>query len=236
MGKNVVAVEAMAYNVNSYAYANQPASFQAEVIQDNQVLCATGDARHPFLAVELRYKRQRVERYSFQRGFVEAYQLSPDSYRWRDDPGFGGPFSRIEILATRPLLSRRVPFPSFDVVAAARVVVKGTVEIHKPVEKPWRNESVKPSSHYLGYAFEELDGSVIPFSPPDRPLSCVEITLSKGTFWRIFLFRKNLISYLKACFPCAIQLTITTGFSSPIGRCGLSFNWVNTRRGEATLS
>jgi alpha-L-rhamnosidase len=40
-GENILAVEAIAYNVNGYGITNQPGFVQAEITQGDNVLCAT---------------------------------------------------------------------------------------------------------------------------------------------------------------------------------------------------
>ena len=85
-GTNVVAIEAAGYNVNSYYIIDQPAFLQAEIVNGDAVIAATGTGS-PFEAAILEQRIQKVERFSYQRPFIEAYRLAPASYAWRTDPG-----------------------------------------------------------------------------------------------------------------------------------------------------
>ena len=78
-GQNVVAFEVAGYNVNSYYLLDQPSFLQAEITAGDKVLAATGSARNPFEAAILCERVQKVQRFSFQRPFSEAYRLAPQS-------------------------------------------------------------------------------------------------------------------------------------------------------------
>ena len=91
-GQNVLAVEVAGYNVNSYDTLDQPSFLQAEVVTDHdEVLAATGAEAADFVATIPGARVQKVQRYSFQRPFIEVYRLSPNADAWRDstdsDPG-----------------------------------------------------------------------------------------------------------------------------------------------------
>lgn len=82
-GTNYVAIEVVGYNVNSYYLLDQPAFVQAEIVVDGKVICATGENTDDFQAIMLTEKVQKVQRYSFQRPFIECYRLQQHSYDWR---------------------------------------------------------------------------------------------------------------------------------------------------------
>ena len=71
--RNTLVVEVVAFNVNSYDTLDQPGFLTAEVIQNDKVTAATGDAS--FAVFDLHERIQRIQRYSFQRAFGEAYRL-----------------------------------------------------------------------------------------------------------------------------------------------------------------
>ncbi len=75
--QNVLAIEVAGYNVNSYDTLDQPAFLQAEVVAGgNRVLASTAGAGLLFRARVVPDRVQKVQRYSFQRPFIEVYQLS----------------------------------------------------------------------------------------------------------------------------------------------------------------
>ena len=82
-GSNVVAIEVAGYNSNSYYVLDQPSFLQAELIQGVQVLASTLGEGEPFQAGAIDYRVQKVQRYSFQRPFIEVYQIGRASWRER---------------------------------------------------------------------------------------------------------------------------------------------------------
>ncbi len=176
-GENILAIEAIVYNVNGYGITNQPGFVQAEVLQGNKVLCATGSKENPFIGFDLNYKFKKVERYSFQRGFTEAYRLSPQSMDWKTKKENTPTPYEIEIVENKNLISRGVPMPTFEIVFPKSIIIDGKVDLQKPVEKPWINLNVKPRETFLGYPFEELE-----YSPP-RDFQ--KMTIEKGKLQEI---------------------------------------------------
>ena len=81
-GKNLVAIEVAGYNVNSYYLLDQPSFLQAEITSGDHVLAATAGGGTALAATVLDYRVQKVQRYSFQRPFIEAYCLAPGWDRW----------------------------------------------------------------------------------------------------------------------------------------------------------
>ena len=122
-GTNVIAIEVAGYNSNSYYVLDQPSFLQAELLQGSTVLASTLGEGQPFEAGVLDYRVQKVQRYSFQRPFIEVYRLSPDSHRWITEAD--APMASPVELAAQPqknLLPRRVLFPELteDPADAAR--------------------------------------------------------------------------------------------------------------------
>ncbi|MHC4743542.1 MAG: hypothetical protein ACYS8Z_16635, partial [Planctomycetota bacterium] len=70
---NVLAIEAAGYNVNSFYLLDQPSFVQAEVVSDGKVLASTAGDGAKFEAAILKQRLQKVQRYSFQRPFIEYY-------------------------------------------------------------------------------------------------------------------------------------------------------------------
>lgn len=60
--RNTLVVEVVAFNVNSYDTLDQPGFLTAEVIQNDKVTAATGDAS--FAVFDLHERIQRIQRYS----------------------------------------------------------------------------------------------------------------------------------------------------------------------------
>jgi alpha-L-rhamnosidase len=155
--RNVVATEVAGYNANSYYLLDQPSFLQAEVLAGGTVLAATG-TDPGFQAAILTERVQKVQRYSFQRPFIEVYRFTPESNRWRKDPE--SDFSSVPCATQpeKPALPRRVPAPAFDILPALTLVSSGKALAGQPVERPWKDRSLTDIGPKLGgYPESELD-------------------------------------------------------------------------------
>jgi alpha-L-rhamnosidase len=168
---NCVAIEVAGYNVNSYAWLDQPSFLQAEVVADGKVLASTGDTQarvggvwvgSVFTAHVLGERVQKVQRYSFQRPFTEVYRLRPGYDGWRvqqQQATDGG-----EELVVQPvvkLLERGAPYPRFDCRPAVWDVSGGRLEPGQKVEHLWKDRSLTGIGPKLG-GYLEADLEVIP--------------------------------------------------------------------------
>lgn len=171
-GENILAIEAIVYNVNGYGITNQPGFIQAEVTQGDNVLCATGSSSNPFVGFDLNYKHKKVERYSFQRGFTEAYKLTSHSLDWIVKKENTLTPYEVEILENKTLITRGVPMPTFEKVLPTKVIMDGKIDLQKPIENPWVNKNVAPRATFLAYPFDQLE-----YSPPK---DFQQMTIEKG--------------------------------------------------------
>ena len=110
-GTNAVAVEALNYNVPNFYIPKDAGFLQAEVRVDGACALATGTPDG--FAARILPKVQRCSRFSYQRGFAEAYALVPDFADWRTN----APAEAVALARTaaRPLLPRLAPPPRLDV-------------------------------------------------------------------------------------------------------------------------
>ena len=75
--ENIVAIEVAGYNVNSYYTIDAPSFLQAEIISCGNVIASTGSEPADFSLHILKERVQKVQRYSFQRPFIEVYRMEP---------------------------------------------------------------------------------------------------------------------------------------------------------------
>lgn len=144
-GTNTLSVEVSAYNCNTYYICDWPAFLQAEVVAGGRVLARTG-VDGSFHAYDLP-RVTKVSRFSFQRGFGEAY---------RSRSAGASPLS----LAARPpvsLLPRRAPYPNFTprppMAAQARTQVRRRASFdYRPVR-----QVDKVGGIFKAYAPDELE-------------------------------------------------------------------------------
>lgn len=221
-GRNVVAVEVAGYNVNSYYTLDQPSFLQAEIVSGGRVLAATGPAgENRFEAKILSERVQKVQRYSFQRPFVEAYRLRPGFDAWRRDPEAAlEPVALAEAPSGR-LLARGIPYPCFRVRQPVRQIREGTLRINRERTEFWADRSLVNIGPALGgYPRQELElavsdelqraetasstESVRPYDP-DAPLPLPEHS------FRIFDLGRNLTGFPALTVECttATRLALT---------------------------
>ncbi len=169
-GKNTVAIEVAGYNACSFYLLDQPSFLQAEIISHRKVLATTAlsekDGKKQFSPFVLRERVQKVQRYSFQRPFIEVYRLKPDYDRWRYDPSVL-PDKDVSLEAVNrdstpkgkeQLLPRRVPYPRFEKQPPVRLVSRGSIKTGLKPEKFWKDRSLSNTGPQLsGYPESELE-------------------------------------------------------------------------------
>lgn len=152
-GQNSVVIKVAGYNANSYYHLDQPSFLQAEIVDgDGNVLAATADQKKSdataFQASYSHARLQKVQRFSFQRPFIEVYDLG----RFLHD-GVG--------LAEQPAvkyLPRRVPQPEFAIIEPKAWGATGKATRREKLENPWRDRSlVNVGPKLKGYKLDELE-------------------------------------------------------------------------------
>ncbi|HPO16653.1 MAG TPA: hypothetical protein PLI09_24665 [Candidatus Hydrogenedentes bacterium] len=160
-GKNIVAIEVAGYNANSYYLLDQPSFLQAEVVAGATLLAATGHAEKPIDAAILKYRLQKVQRYSFQRPFSEVYRLTSDSASWRIQPDAAIEKAPCTAFDPKPVLARRVPYPLFDSLKPVSLIAQGTMKTGIEPKRYWKDRSLTGISDKLG-GYPENELEVIP--------------------------------------------------------------------------
>jgi alpha-L-rhamnosidase len=157
-GKNLVAIEVAGYNCNSYYLLDQPSFCQAEVTAGDRVLASTAGDGVLFSGAALAYRVQKVQRYSFQRPFIEVYRLRRDSDRWLREAGAAWPASKLAPQSTKRLLSRGVPYPTFEKKYPPVYVESRRVEKRDKIGAIWKDRSLLDVGPKLkGYPEKELE-------------------------------------------------------------------------------
>lgn len=156
-GQNVVAIEVASYNANSYYLLDQPGFLQAEIVNGNQTLAATGDG-DTFAAWAPGQRIQKVDRYSFQRPFSESYRLNADFDAWRKDPKAALPVEKCAVVGEKKLLARGVSYPTFEKKPALQHVASGTLESQPKDFKPKKSQGITcVNDKCKGYPEAELE-------------------------------------------------------------------------------
>jgi len=211
-GMNVLAIEVAGYNINSYYLLDQPAFLQAEIVSEGKVLVSTGGEGVCLEPLILDYRVQKVQRYSFQRTFIEYYRLKPGFDEWllRDYQKQSG--VKVGILPERKLLPRRVPYSRFYKRSPLVYYSEGKIEHNHPPKKFWKDRSLTKISEKLkGYKEAELE--VIPSLDLQKIRSVNAQDLNTGyspkdtillgdNSWRILDFGRNLTGFMGATLCC----------------------------------
>ena len=155
---NIIAIEVVGYNVNSYYLLDQPAFLQAEIVADEQVLCATGENKLGFEAIIISERIQKVPRFSFQRPFIECYRLTPQTYQWRYDATIQLEKLRSRVVPTKKLLSRGVKYSDFRKRIPTKIHSRGKIITGIEIDKYWKDRSLTGIGKKLGgYSESELE-------------------------------------------------------------------------------
>ncbi len=158
-GKNVVAFEVAGYNANSYSLLDQPSFLAAEIVAGGKVLAAT--EKNGFSASLLPERIQKVQRYSFQRPFSEAYRLTPGYDRWRTNVSRPDKSVALAVQPAKALLPRRVNYPDYDLRQPSGIASRGELKILPPSANPWKDRSLTAIGPQLA-GFPEKELTVTP--------------------------------------------------------------------------
>jgi len=211
-GANVIAFEVAGYNVNSYYLLDQPSFLQAEVVAGDKVLASTGGKGERFTCTVLKERLQKVQRYSFQRPFSEAYRLVPGYDRWRADSDLALPEAKTSTLAARALLPRRVDYPDYNLRQPTRLVSQGSVRTGLKVDHPWKDRALTTIGPKLG-GYPENELETIPSlelqtvanvtnHPVNQPWAPGNTQMLKSNAFQIVDFGCNLTGFLGARIAC----------------------------------
>ena len=160
-GENFVCVEVAGYNVNSYYVLDQPSFLQAEVTTDTEALASTAGAGRPFEAKILSQRVQKVQRYTFQRTFSEAYHLEPQSSAWRESADAPLEPVKCAVFASHPNIPRRVPFPDYEKRQPEMIAAEGEFDWSGKAPSSLFEDRSIPSAarigpNMLGYRWDDL--------------------------------------------------------------------------------
>lgn len=153
-GKEIIlVVEVFAANINSYYIVDELPFFSAELHEGNRVCAQSSD----FDAYHLTDRVTKVQRFSFQRTFVESYRMKECRQRF-----YCGDFSLFPRVETSPvagnsLLERGVSYPKLQDAQPAQNIESGTVT-YLPDAPVWQDRSIQDIGEKLkGYPYAELE-------------------------------------------------------------------------------
>ena len=211
--RNVLAIEVAGYNVNSFYLLDEPAFLQAEVVSDGRILASTAGKGANFETTVLKHRLQKVQRYSFQRPFIEYYRLNEGDDQWWEEPSVESAKASCSTLPHRNLLVRRVAYPRFLKRQPLLVVSQGKLQRDVPVARLWKDRSlVNIGPKLKGYPESELQvipsielqniqsASIEAINKSYRPDKAIE--LSENTFSIVDL-GTNFTGFIGASIQCS---------------------------------
>lgn len=125
-GRAVVVIEVSDYGVGTFCATDEPAFCCAELVVNGKVSAWTAPRGGGFAAERRRERVQRIERFSFQRAFCEAYRLGVGGETWREsDYAPARPEKLARVAYRRTWLSRDVPYADTSVSRPRSAAVLG---------------------------------------------------------------------------------------------------------------
>lgn len=172
-----LAFEVVGYQVPSFYTLNTPPFLWAEVRGPRRALAWTDtEGRGGFVCARDPHRVQAVERYSYQRTFIEGYQFDANPHRWRVDPAA---ILAAPLVAVDPprLLRRRAPLPHLQKVGVSKITCEGRVVLTraKPLGRLRFIHDLGgasrgfPLSHIAWSVFEAWRRLEFPADPPSGP-------------------------------------------------------------------
>ena len=114
-GENEVVIIVSGYNVNCYSYLDQTSFVCAEIVVNDKIVAYTCEKAQGFDAYLNRKRVNKVQRYSFQRAFCEAYRLGFDER----EP------IMLEECGSKRFIAREIPYGEYPDLLPVSVVARG---------------------------------------------------------------------------------------------------------------
>ncbi len=159
-----VVIEAMAYGVPTFCSTNEPAFCCAELAAGNAVLAWTAPKGGGFAAEHRTERVHKVERYSYQRAFLEAYRFGPAGFAWlAADYVPVRPLSLARVAHRRTWLPRGVALPDLSIVKPLPGALRGRKKPFSAAlaaKAPRWGHLHDPKKATIGFRQEQVDWTV----------------------------------------------------------------------------
>ena len=202
--ENIVLFEVAGYNINNFYLPDQPAFFQAEILVGNAITAWTAvEGGMPCDVVTERV--QKVEKYSFQRAFTEAWKLGK---------AYADSFAKmtagrtpLENCGEKRYIPRRVPFATLAKLDAKALIGAGKVKVEDKPVMTWlpRQLTGIDQIKQKGYPMDELeitlsqDACHYAFTPANQAQVPIDgaLTVEAGEY-KTVRFAQNLTGFVGA--------------------------------------
>jgi len=231
--QNLVTIDVAGYNVNSYYVLDQPSFLQAEIISDGKVIVSTAGKGAAFEARILTERIQKVQRYSFQRPFIEYYRMDQGSSQGLSRPQAAIAQVDCAVLAPKKLIPRGIAYPRFNCIQPLAHVATGRIEQNVEVNRLWKDRSlVNIGPKLKGYKESELE--VIPsielqrlrtssIDTQDKDYSSEPSFTLKANTFRIIDLGTNLTGFIGLRVHCQEKTKLYISFDEILSQGDVDF-------------
>jgi alpha-L-rhamnosidase len=145
--ENLIEIKVSGYNVNSFEYLNQPSFICAEITSKGNVIAYTDEACTGFIPYVYTDRIEKVQRYSFQRAFTEAYRLG----------GKELPIAKLSVYKEKSFIERDIPYGDYTHLYPSDKIEKGHFTYSDKERYYNSREICGISDIFFGYRPEELE-------------------------------------------------------------------------------
>ncbi len=199
-GKNTVCIQVINYGVCSFQYIKQPGFLQAEITIDGVVTAAT-DINGDFKVKRDLSKIQVIERYSYQRPFVEG---------WRFPAEHSDELQLTNVEGIR-LCGRTAPLPEFKIDCPVKMICEGTALLPEQYEVGDSDRFENPEELDFSFPLEDLpvlyrkhesDMRVLRQTECDHEISETYTFALKENEYQGFRFQRENTGFIICNFEC----------------------------------
>ena len=149
---NTVEIRVSGYNINTFAYLDQPSFLCAEIVSGDSVIAATGVFSNDFTVFPITEKMMKVHRFSYQRPFTENYRLGNDAFDYSARKSL-----LLEACPDKHFICRDMPYGEYDQLCPVKIMGRGNVS-YSEKDSYFNDRAItKIDSHFKGYREDELE-------------------------------------------------------------------------------
>ncbi|NRA38961.1 MAG: hypothetical protein HRU15_12525, partial [Planctomycetes bacterium] len=206
-GRNHIAIEVVAYHMNSFDHLDQDGMLCAELAIGEKILLRSDQ---DFTASLLSYRMREVPRYSFQRTSVEVYNLNEETEAWISN-GFEHGLS-LHPVQTYQFLERNAPYPRYEIIAGT-AQSQWTCAFEHVEEYPQDRSMTDIGEDLKGFTIDEL--KVNPQQIIQGCRSTREKNIRKklqSSQAQIFDLQRNRSGFIQCAIECAEDAQVLISF------------------------
>lgn len=207
--RNVVVLNVLCARINSFSLQDQPSFAAAEISAEGKCLFWT-DENGTFPAWLRGCRIQKVQRFSYQRTFAEAYRLTPRDALFETQPEWENAPCLLHRTDEKRFLPRDVRYPQYP-RAQARLIGAGAVDFHGNRAEKYRDRSYTDIGPRLrGFPIDELEERLSDeaqeFSYQPMPQAALPDKITAG--YALYEFPINMTGFFQLEISCEAACTV----------------------------